>query len=127
MRMRMTMTRLEQMACGVSFTFLHCVFGCVLKSGSMEQMMRMMMLEQMACGVSLAAEAGTQLSALQLYYQLASLFRAGRDCDDDDADADGDDNDADGDADKYEGNAADDYGLVDNYKDVSLLLLVDQL
>ena len=30
MRMRIGF---EQMACGVSLAFLHCVFGCLLKSG----------------------------------------------------------------------------------------------
>ena len=63
------------------------------------KMMMMMRIEQMACGVSLAAEAGTQLSALQLHWPAACYYtgivrrmrRRGRrslllywDCDDDD-------------------------------------------
>ena len=64
-----------------------------------EQMMMRIGFEQMACGVSLAAEAGTQLSALQLHWPAACYYtgivmvmrRRGRrslllywDCDDDD-------------------------------------------
>ena len=65
----------------------------------MIKIMMMMRIEQMACGVSLAAEAGTQLSALQLHWPAACYYtgtvmvmrRRGRrslllywDCDDDD-------------------------------------------